>query len=267
MKTVIITGSTRGIGYGLAEEFLAQGCQVTICGRNETTLETAYQNLAQKYSRENLLGITCDVSNFNDVENLWNQTINRFQKVDIWINNAGINISRLPVWEHNINDIQTIINTNLIGSIYGIKVAITNMKKQGFGAVYLMEGSGSDGMKLKNYALYGTTKYAIRFLKESLLQEIDDSNIIIGAISPGIVLTDLLTGKENKTKEQQEAWEKAKKVLNILADKVETVTPYLAEKILANQKNGVRIAWLTIPKVAQRFLCSAFNKRNLFEGL
>ena len=265
MKTVIITGSTRGIGYGLAKEFLAQGCQVTICGRNEENLEKAYQKLAQQYSRENILGVTCDVSKFNDVENLWSQSINRFKKVDIWINNAGINNPRLPVWEQKTEDIKEIIDTNLTGTIYGVKVAITQMKKQGFGAVYLMEGSGSDGMKIKYLSLYGTTKYAIRFLKESLVKETKDTPIIVGAISPGIVVTELLTGQYNQTPKQQELWNKAKKTLNILADKVETVTPYLVEKILANEKTGVRIAWLTIPKAMKRFLCSPFNKRNLFD--
>ena len=265
MKTVVITGSTRGIGYGLAKEFLAQGCQVTICGRNETNLEKAYQQLSQQYSREKILGVTCDVSKFNDVENLWHQSINRFKTVDIWINNAGINNPRLPVWEQKTEDIKEIIDTNLTGTIYGVKVAITQMKKQGFGAVYLMEGSGSDGMKIKYLSLYGTTKYAIRFLKESLIKETKDTPIIVGAISPGIVVTQLLTGQYNQTQEQQELWNKAKKTLNILADKVETVTPYLVEKILTNEKTGVRIAWLTIPKAIQRFLCSPFNKRNLFD--
>lgn len=265
MKTVIITGSTKGIGYGLAQEFLAQGCQVTICGRDETTLEKAYQTLAQQFSRDSILGITCDVSNFNDVQKLWDETINRFQKVDIWINNAGVNALRLPVWEQKSDKIKEIIDTNLTGTIYGVKVAISEMKKQGFGAVYLMEGSGSDGMKVKNFTLYSTTKYAIRFLKESLVKETKDTPIIIGAISPGIVVTELLTGQFNETKEQQALWEKAKKILNILADKVETVTPYLAKQILANQKTGVRIAWLSIPKAIQRFLCSPFNKRNLFD--
>jgi short-subunit dehydrogenase len=265
MKTVIITGSTRGIGYGLAKEFLTQGCQVTICGRNETTLEQAYQSLSQQFSRENMLGVTCDVGKFEDVQNLWNQTINRFKKVDIWINNAGLNIPRLPVYKQKPEEIKEIVDTNLTGTIYGAKVAISEMKKQGFGAVYLMEGSGSDGMKVKYLTLYGTTKYAIRFLKDSLVQETKNTNIIVGAISPGIVITDLITKQYIETEEQKQMWEKAKQVFNILADKVETVTPYLVEKILDNNKTGVRIAWLNIPKVAQRFLCSPFNKRNLFD--
>lgn len=265
MKTVIITGSTKGIGYGLAKEFLTQGCQVTICGRNSQKLEQAYQSLAQQFSREKILGITCDVSKFEDVQNLWNQTTNRFNKVDIFINNAGLNLPRFPVWEQKAEQINEIINTNLTGTIYGVKVAISEMKKQGFGAVYLMEGSGSDGMKVKYLTLYGTTKYAIRFLKESLVEEVKNTNIIVGAISPGIVVTDLLKGEYDDSKEQQELWQKAKKVFNVLADQVETVTPYLVDKILENNKNGVRIAWLTIPKVINKVICSPFHKRNLFD--
>jgi len=265
MKTIIITGSTRGIGYGLAKEFLKQGCQVTICGRNSQKLEQVYQAFCQEFSREKILAVNCDVSQFEDVQNLWNQTINRFQKVDIFINNAGLNLPRFPIWEQKPERINEIINTNLTGTIYGVKVAISQMKKQGFGAVYLMEGSGSDGMKVKYLSLYGTTKYAIRFLKDSLVDEVKNTNIIVGAISPGIVVTDLLKGEYDDSEEQQKLWQNAKKVFNILADYVETVTPYLVEKILENQQNGARIAWLTIPKVLQRVICIPFNKRNLFD--
>ncbi|NJQ96878.1 MAG: hypothetical protein HC784_02590 [Hydrococcus sp. CSU_1_8] len=62
-------------------------------------------------------------------------------------------------------------------------------------------------------------------------------------------------------------WERSKRVLNILADRVETVTPWLAEQILANQKTGIRIAWLTKAKAIRRFLGASFFKRNLFEEI
>jgi NADP-dependent 3-hydroxy acid dehydrogenase YdfG len=263
MKVIVITGSSRGIGYGLADAFLALGCQVVITGRNLETLNFANQKLAETYRSENILAIQCDVRDYQQVKNLWDQTKKHFQKVDLWINNAGTTQIRYPIWQQPSDIIQSVIDTNLTGSVYGAKIAIQGMIEQGFGAVYFMEGEGSSGTKRPTLSLYGTTKYAVRYLTEALVKETQKTPIIIGAISPGIVVTDLLTGQYDES--QKEAWEKVKNILNILADRIETVTPWLATRILANQKTGVRIAWLTLPKVIFRFIKAFLGiKRNVF---
>ncbi len=256
MKSIVITGGSRGIGYGLADSFLTQGCVVTICGRNAENLQTAYESLSKKHEATKVLGCQGDVRDFSFVQNLWQQAKKRFGKVDIWINNAGISHPRLPVWEQTPQMLSAVVESNLIASLYGAKVAIQGMLEQGFGAVYNMEGSGSDGMKVKNLSVYGTTKYAIRFLTESLVIETKGTPIIIGAISPGIVFTDLLTGQYDD--QEYIMPNQTKRLLNILADRTETVTPWLVKKILTNQKTGVRIAWLTKRKALSRLLISPF---------
>jgi DICT domain-containing protein len=85
----------------------------------------------------------------------------------------------------------------------------------------------------------------------------------VGALRPGMVLTDLVTGQYEGRPEEE--WQDAKRIFNILADRVETVTPWLAQKVLANQRSGVRITWLTRRKVMGRFLAAPFHKRDLFE--
>ena len=262
MKIVVITGSSQGIGYGLAKQFLALGCAVVINGRDSNKLDQARQILANEYDTDRILAFSCDVSNFAELQALWDKAISHFGKVDIWINNAGTIHKRYPVWQQTPEKIKMVIETNLLGSIYGAKVAISGMIKQGFGSVYLMEGAGSSGNKLPNLTLYGTTKYGIRYLTQALIKETKDTPIIVGTISPGVVVTDLLTSQYDET--QKERWEKVKPILNIVADKVETVTPWLAQRILNNQKKGARIAWLTLPKVIWRFLCSPIVKRDLF---
>jgi hypothetical protein len=74
-------------------------------------------------------------------------------------------------------------------------------------------------------------------------------------------VTDLLT---RQYRERPEDWERARQIFNILADRVETVTPWLARRILANTRHGVRITWLTGGKVMARFLMARFRKRDLF---
>jgi short-subunit dehydrogenase len=126
-----------------------------------------------------------------------------------------------------------------------------------------MEGLGSDGRQVEGLTLYGTSKRALNYLTNNLVNEVKGSDIIVGAISPGMVLTDFILSRyEDKTPEE---WESARRIFNILADKVETVTPFIAEKVLENTKNGARIKWLTSGKVMRRFLTAGISKRNLFE--
>lgn len=265
MKTIVITGSSRGIGCGLAESFLERGHRVTISGSTAASTSFTGDRLKNKYPEERIFTLACDVRKYDEVKQLWDESKQHFGNIDIWINNAGVSQDRLPVWEQEISEIDRVINTNLIGSIYGSKVAISGMLKQGFGAVYNLEGSGSSGQRTVNFTLYETSKSAIRFLTESLVLETKETNILVGAISPGILMTDLLL--RTQAKMQPERRKVVRKILNILADRVETVSPWLVERILANNKTGNRIVWLTKQKAAYRFLMSNFNKRDLFADL
>jgi NAD(P)-dependent dehydrogenase (short-subunit alcohol dehydrogenase family) len=258
MKTIVITGSTRGIGYGLAEQFLSRGCRVVVSGRKQ---EAVNQAVAQLAGGERVAGQPCDVAEYEQVQGLWDAAAQRFGRVDVWINNAGISNPYVKFWEVPPATLKTVANTNLLGSLYGSQVALRGMLKQGGGQLYNMEGFGSDGRVGDGLAVYGCTKAAIRYLNKALLHDAKGTPVQIGTLSPGIVLTDLW---DELYEGQPERWEKAKKIVNILGDKVETVTPWLVERVLANDKNGARIAWLTPVKAASRFMTAPFRKRDLF---
>ena len=99
-------------------------------------------------------------------------------------------------------------------------------------------------------------------LDKAFLKELKGSSVQVCSIRPGINVTEhLLHGSEHLDPAR---WEKTKKVFNILGDKPETTTPWIAERILATNKNGTRIAWLTTPKIAWRFTAAPFRKRDLF---
>jgi NAD(P)-dependent dehydrogenase (short-subunit alcohol dehydrogenase family) len=136
-------------------------------------------------------------------------------------------------------------------------------QKPAGGAIYNMEGLGSDGRMIAGLIPYGTTKYALRYLTKGLAKEVEGTPVRMCHLSPGMVTTDLLVGDL----EEMSATERAQRVklINILADKVETVTPWLAARILANRKNGNHIAWLTGGKVAIRFLLAPFRKRSVMQ--
>jgi NAD(P)-dependent dehydrogenase (short-subunit alcohol dehydrogenase family) len=88
-KTIVITGSTRGIGYGLAEAFLSLGCSVTVSGRGEEAVEKAAAGLKSSFEAERVFGTACDVTDPSQLQALWDKSIEIFRKVDIWVNNAG----------------------------------------------------------------------------------------------------------------------------------------------------------------------------------
>jgi NAD(P)-dependent dehydrogenase (short-subunit alcohol dehydrogenase family) len=262
LKVVVITGSTRGIGNGLADAFLDLGCSVVVSGRAEESITRAVEALAARHESERVWGHPCDVTEYEQVQALWDAALRRYGRIDIWINNAGLGHAQCSFCEHPEEEMHAIVETNLLGSMYGASVAVRGMLAQGFGSLYNMEGLGSDGSSVQGLALYATTKYAIRYLTRSLVRETRGTPVLVGALSPGMVTTEFLTGPYEGRPEE---WERAKPIFNILADKVETVTPWLARKVLDNRRTGVRFNWLTRGKVMARFLLAPFHKRDLFE--
>jgi NAD(P)-dependent dehydrogenase (short-subunit alcohol dehydrogenase family) len=264
MKTIVITGSTRGIGFGLADAFLARGCQVMVSGRSTETVAQAAAELGQKHGSEKIAGQACDVSDYAQVQALWDAAAARFSGIDIWINNAGLGNTLTPFWELSPEKMRQVVDTNVLGAMYGSSVALRGMLRQGHGSLYNMEGYGSrdTGRMVSGLTLYGTTKAALAFLDRSLAEEVKGTPVIFGALLPGMVVTDLLLNQRQGDPAQ---WERAKRAFNILADRVETVTPWLADQVLANQKNGVRISWISGAKIMLRFLAAPFTRRNVID--
>jgi NAD(P)-dependent dehydrogenase (short-subunit alcohol dehydrogenase family) len=261
MKVIVITGSTRGIGYGLADAFLDLGCAVTISGRVETGVESARSKLSTRHKVDRTFGKRCDVTHIEQVRELWDAALAHFGKIDIWINNAGTNHPRLDFWEHSPERIRGVVDTNLVGAMYGSQVALRGMLKQGFGSLYNMEGLGSDGRRVGGMTLYSTTKYGLHYFTDALVAETKGTPLLVGALSPGMVITEMLTSEEVRAEED---WERTKRIFNILADRVEDVAPWMARQVLDNDRTGVRIRWLTRRKIAARFLTAPFRKRDLF---
>ena len=216
MKTVVITGSTKGIGRGLAVEFLKRNCRVVICGRNKDRLSRVKGELAEEYGADQVEAVTCDVTDFSQVEALWNKARERFKKVDIWINNAGITHSPGEFRNLDESSISKIVQTNITGLLYGCKAALNGMNDQGCGAVYNLEGLGSDGRMVKGVSVYGMTKRAVNYITQALTRELKNSSIIVGAIYPGMVVTDLLTSDlETMDVDFRTQTEKSAKISNI----------------------------------------------------
>ncbi|MFA9392485.1 MAG: SDR family NAD(P)-dependent oxidoreductase [Prolixibacteraceae bacterium] len=260
-KVIVITGSTRGIGLGMATEFLKRGHHVAINGTSQKSVDVALEKLSM-YSSQ-LIGIPGSVTKLSTHERLFDQTCERFGKVDIWINNAGITTSNKMTVDLDKKAIKDVYDINIKGMTLGTLLALRKMKDQGYGKIFNMEGFGSDGRMMPKMTIYGTSKYAVRYFTRSMAREVEGSPVQIGALSPGMVITDLIINSMDKT--DLVAYEQTKKIFNILGEKVETVTPFLVEGLLKSTKNNDRIAYLSGLKVMWKFLKSRFKKNEFFK--
>lgn len=260
MANVVITGSTRGIGLGLAKEFRRLGHSVVISSRGQVAVNAAVAEVRSTPGSGEVIGIACDVSDRTAVQGLWDGAAKALGAVDIWINNAGLTGPKRNVSELTDAEIAPVIGANIWGMIYGTQIPLAGMTAQGRGKLFNFEGFGSDGMTAPGLTIYGLTKRALTYFTKSVNKEIKGSPVLLGTISPGIVVTDLL---EESKDEDPVRWEKTKRMYNILADRVETVVPYIVSEVLKAEKPGTAIKWLTTPKAAWRFISAGFTKRKV----
>ena len=267
MKTVVITGSARGLGLEMAKVFKENNVNVVLSDLNEDNLKKAKSILMNIDSKSNVGYHVCDVTKTKDIESLIEYSKKEFGVIDIWINNAGVNQPEKAIWELTESEIDIVLEVDLKGTIKASKLVMEYMINNKIkGAIYNVEGYGSNDAKTLGLSIYGTSKRAITYFTEALAKESDVKNtgIIIGKLSPGIMITDFITNALGN-KEKINLSEKTKKVYNILGDYPDVVAEYLVTEILDNTQNDAKIEWLTNRKAAWRFMTSAFNKRDFFK--
>lgn len=260
MNQIVITGSTRGIGRALAERFLEQEWSVVINGRTQNLVDKAVAEITHSYPGCRCRGLAGNVSELGDMERLWAFAA-ADGAIDVWINNAGIDQSRNLLWNLDPEEIKSILEVNVLGSLMGTRAAVHGMASEGAGIIYLMEGFGSNGMVRPGVSMYGGSKAAVSYLVKALRSELKSEGLAVrvGSISPGMVLTDLLlSGLPDDPEEAKEA----KKVFNILADRPEKVSSFICRRIIRSRP--AKITWLTGAKIAWRFATSFANRRDFF---
>lgn len=189
-KVAIVTGGTKGIGYGIAEQFLLEGAKVVITGRNEDTGAKSEKELKKlgdvKYLRE-------DVSDLGDLQHTVNKTVQLFGKLDIYMASAGIND---PNKTHFL-DIQPgqydkIMGINLRGMFFGDQYAARVMKEQGNGGSIINMASVNSYLGLDSQIVYTTSKGGIVQLTKCQANALTQYGIKVNAIAPGPIETELM---------------------------------------------------------------------------
>jgi len=260
MKTAVITGGTRGIGAALVRSFLHYGWNVAYSGTTEKKIEKSAESLAGQPGEGRFVAFKCDVTIESDLIRLWEGAIKTFGSIDIWVNNAGVAYDQVVFHKIEPEVFMRIIDTNVKGLMLATHVAYNRMLDQGSGTIYNMEGLGSDGRTIPGMTPYGTSKRAVRYFTDAFAAEVKGGPVIVGTISPGMVLTDLTLGPLRKDPANSG---QIIRIYNILANEPDTVAPYLVRKMIVNRKNGAKISWLTTGKVIKRFMFAPFSRRDI----
>jgi len=235
-----------------------------ICSRTQTKVDKLKEELSQDYPGQ-VYGHPVDVSNYESVAELAKYAMEQWNKIDIWINNAGTTgYDHSRLYNQSPEMIDTIVNTNLTGTLYSCKAAITQMRANGGGHIFNMDGLGSDGRVQLFYTTYGSTKRAIPYASRSLEKELNEDteledHIGIHTLSPGMVLTELLLKNTKKS---------SRSFFNILAERPSTVADILVPKIRAIQgteKTGEYLKILSNPKIIWRFMTKWRYKNRFFD--
>lgn len=263
MKTVVITGSARGFGYAMLERFYQRGFNVVICDVNDEEIQKAEERLSKITSNASYMSCHMDVTNGEEVKNCIIHILEKFTTIDIWINNAGVNQPNEPIWELEDSVINRLIDIDLKGTIICSKLIMPILLKHKSGAIYNVEGFGSDNATMTGLSIYGTAKRGVTYFTEALAKEADDAGgeIVVGKITPGIMITNFIHTSLGDG-DHIELDEKTKNVYNILGDRPETIAEFMVEKIAHNTKNHAQFTWLTKRRAMGRFIKAMFGKKN-----
>jgi len=187
-RVAIITGSSKGLGKAMASALAGAGANVVVMSRHLNEAQVAADEIRNSTGRK-ILALEVDVSQQPQVEQMVNQTLEEFGRIDILINNAGINI-RGSIEELKMEDLAQVLNINLIGPILCCRAVVPYMKAQKYGRVINIASIlGSVGMP--NRTSYSTSKGAIIQFTRTLALELAPHNITVNAICPGPFATEM----------------------------------------------------------------------------
>jgi|JFJP01.1.fsa_nt_gi NAD(P)-dependent dehydrogenase (short-subunit alcohol dehydrogenase family) len=189
-KIVVITGSTRGFGFAIAESMLEAGATVAITGRSRGAVESALTSLQPK---GRVSGFVVDVREEEQVYKLVDDVIAEFGRIDIWINNAGYSNAAGMMLDMNPQDALDMFMSNNFGVLQCTQAVMRYMLPRKQGLLVNIYGNGSFLRPASPTGLYGATKAWVTSFTRTLAKEFKGSGVQILGFSPGMMTTDMLT--------------------------------------------------------------------------
>ena len=182
-KVALVTGAGRGIGKEIALNLARAGADVVVTDVADTVFETAKEIEALKVLA---LALKCDVSNLEEVQNTQKQAIEKFKKIDILINNAGI-YPQKPFLEMTAADWCTVMRVNLFGTFYFTKTFVSGMVERKYGKIVNLSSISGPVVAFPNLVHYSSTKAAIAGFTKALALEMAPYGINVNAVAPGAI--------------------------------------------------------------------------------
>lgn len=182
-KNIVITGTSRGIGFELAKQFAAAGHQVIALSRNSSPLE--------KINHDNILAISTDLMNENSLEKAASTILEKFGSVDILINNAGMLVNK-PFEELTSEDFLKVYQVNVFAVAQLTQKLIPNMKRGSHVVTISSMGGIQGSMKFPGLAAYSSAKGAVITLSELLAEEYKEKEVAFNVLALGAVQTEML---------------------------------------------------------------------------
>lgn len=185
-KIVLITGATSGIGLACARKFAENGDRVILTGRNESRLADIKKELTEKGS--DVLTLTFDVRNREKASDFIKSLPTEWQEIDILVNNAGLALGLESEYEGNLDDWETMIDTNIKGLLTMTRLVVPGMVKRNRGHI-INVGSVAGDAAYAGGNVYCATKAAVKALSDGLRIDVANTAIRVTNLKPGLVET------------------------------------------------------------------------------
>jgi uncharacterized protein len=183
-KVVVITGASMGIGEAIALEFVRQGASAVFSSRDAQRAEAARQRVG---TVDHTFATACDVSKRSDLERLLQETLSRFGRVDVWVNNAGFGLMD-SVASMDMRECRRMFDTNLFGVLDAMQLVIPVMKQQGSGCIINIASTGHIAVPFM--AGYCASKHALRAIGNAARLELNGAGVNVLTVCPGYISTD-----------------------------------------------------------------------------
>lgn len=220
-KVAIVTGGTRGVGAAIAAALLARGADVVITGRTAESASRGAERLAAVEPvegvarRGRVLGIACDVRDYDACRELIQRTVAEFGRVDVLVNNAGIGIFA-PADKLGVEDWRAVLETNLSGVFYCSREAIPHLRETGGWIINIGSLAGKNAFA--GGAAYNASKFGLIGFSEALMQDVRHDGIRVSYIMPGSIATEF-GGRDQDAGRDWKLWPEdvAQAVVDLLA--------------------------------------------------
>jgi 3-oxoacyl-[acyl-carrier protein] reductase len=188
-KVALITGSSRGIGRGIALEFAREGATVVVNYRRDAEAADATVHAIQELGAS-AIAVQADVADWPAVQRMVDEAISRCGRIDIVVANSGIASRVVPVWDLDVDHWHKVININLHGVFYTVRATVGAMVARKSGNIILVSSIGADQCGAMG-APYYTAKAGVNALTKSLAKECAPAGVRVNCIAPGVIATDM----------------------------------------------------------------------------